>query len=204
MKRLVAMTVAILALAACATKGAKESAAAAPAPPAAAAPAPPAAPTRSTPSEAPRQPPLIALDPSLPVSSQIELLRSDVRLRKKEIVAQAMQLTEPEAAAFWPIYNDYQSARAKIFDRRLEIVKTYAASYDDMTVAGATKITNLNFALDDAIRQLQETTFKRLSKATSAQTAARWVQIDRQLEALLTLQISQNLPLMPKPVGAAD
>jgi PBP1b-binding outer membrane lipoprotein LpoB len=195
MKKSLTMIAMILALGGCAAKGPKASASAAP--------APAAAPARPTPSEAPA-PPAVAVDPNLPLSSQVELLRSDLRLMKKEIVAQAMGLSEPEAAAFWPVYNDYQTARSKIFDRRVEVIKLYAETYASMTAADATKITNTNFALDEAVRKLQESTFKRLSKATSAQTAARWVQIDRQLEAILTLQVSQNLPLMPRPVAKVN
>lgn len=191
MKKLLTILAAAWTVAACASQGQQ-------------APTPPPVPQAAAPAPAPAPPgpPVMVLDPSLPVSSQVELLRSDIRLMKKEIVAQAMDLTEAEAAAFWPVYNDYQAARARIFDRRLEMVRAYAASFSEMTDAEATRITHAEFLLDSDILKLQQATFQKLTKATSAQTAARWVQIDRQLEALFTLQIAQHLPLMPRPVAA--
>ena len=39
--------------------------------------------------------------------SDIQLLRSDVQAGKNQIIADTMQFTDTESAAFWPVYRDY-------------------------------------------------------------------------------------------------
>ena len=38
-----------------------------------------------------------------------ELLRSDVRTAKVEILTEALDLSDAEAAAFWPVYREYET-----------------------------------------------------------------------------------------------
>lgn len=44
---------------------------------------------------------------------------------KKALVKEAMQLTEKESAAFWPMYDDYEKIDIKIFKKRSEHIRRY-------------------------------------------------------------------------------
>src|SRR5262245_58648324 len=63
----------------------------------------------------------------------IELMRSDVQKEKKEIIAEAMEFTDGQAAAFWPVYNKYDFDLHKVYDERLAIMKDYAAIANNIT-----------------------------------------------------------------------
>ncbi len=51
------------------------------------------------------------------VSDQdIELLRSDIRSSKKQIIAANMKLTDAQAQKFWPVYDAYAQETTKLGD----------------------------------------------------------------------------------------
>ena len=53
------------------------------------------------------------------VSEQdIELMRSDIRSTKKQIIAANMKLTDAEAEKFWPVYDAYAQETTKLGDAR--------------------------------------------------------------------------------------
>ena len=70
----------------------------------------------------------------------MELLREKARADKKLVVATALNLTEGEAKAFWPVYNSYQSDMVTYYDRVTKFLDTFAQSYGSMTDETATKL----------------------------------------------------------------
>ena len=65
----------------------------------------------------------------------IELLRRDVRQEKAEIMGSVMLLSAQDAAKFWPIYSEYDAQLAKLNNQRIENIKEYVRSYNQMTDA---------------------------------------------------------------------
>src|SRR5579863_7805034 len=63
----------------------------------------------------------------------IQLIRKDLRSDKKVLVAANMSLTESEATKFWPVYDQYATELAKINDKKLAVIKEYAAKYDTLS-----------------------------------------------------------------------
>jgi len=63
----------------------------------------------------------------------IELLRSDVRQQKAEVLGAVMQLSAADAAKFWPIYAEYEAELTKLNDLRVANIQEYARTYDHMT-----------------------------------------------------------------------
>lgn len=133
------------------------------------------------------------------VNSFVELLRSDIRTQKVAIIAEAMQFEEPEAAAFWPVHREYENALGEILDGRLELIKEYAANYQSMTDEKAAELAMASLELEEARTDLKEVYFGRFSEALSPIRAARFLQIDNQLNMVIDLQIASQLPLISKP-----
>src|SRR3990172_6496509 len=67
------------------------------------------------------------------INSMIELLRSDIKTAKKEVITKAMQFTDEEAAAFWRVYSQYEFEATQIADDMLALIKDYANNLQDMT-----------------------------------------------------------------------
>ena len=132
---------------------------------------------------------------SLP-SRYAELQRSDIQARKVEIITEVMRFDEKEAAAFWPIYNEYAAAQAKLNDRRLANVKELLNKYDSLSEDEAKKFVERSFSMEKERTALKEQYFKKLGKVLPAQKVARFFQVENQLNLLLELQVTANLPII--------
>jgi hypothetical protein len=125
-----------------------------------------------------------------------ELLRSDVRTQKVAIIAQMMEFSEAEDAAFWPIYRDYDAEMSKLGDERVALIAEYAASYSKMTDAIAEKLGATALDLETRRQAVKARCYDRVKKALSPRTALRFLQVEHQLQLLIDLQISAALPIV--------
>ena len=57
------------------------------------------------------------------INSYIELLRSDLKTQKKEIITEVMQFTDSESDTFWKIYNGFEEDFRKLGDKRVAMIK---------------------------------------------------------------------------------
>lgn len=67
------------------------------------------------------------------LDQDIELLKSNIRSQKKQIVAANMDLTDQEAEKFWPVYNRYAADLAKIYDTKVELFQEYLETSPTMS-----------------------------------------------------------------------
>ena len=67
------------------------------------------------------------------IQAYIELMRTNVRDQKAEIMGSVMALNAADAAKFWPIYSEYDTELSKVNDLRIANIKEYAANYSQMT-----------------------------------------------------------------------
>lgn len=130
------------------------------------------------------------------VDSDIQLLRADIRNDKVKIMTDQMQLNDTESKAFWPIYNDYQHELEKLSDQRVALIKEYASNYDNMSDKEAQSLAERAFTLQKKRIDLRQQYFKKISKAVSPKSAARFAQVDDRIDLLLNLQLAANLPVI--------
>lgn len=126
----------------------------------------------------------------------LEMLRSDVRTSKIEILTDALDLPEQEAGAFWPIYREYDTEQSKLGDRRIAMVKAFAGHYGSTTNEQASAFAKDWFALQSDRLKLRQKYFDKVAKAVSPLVAARFIQVENVIGLLIDLQIAAELPLM--------
>jgi len=126
----------------------------------------------------------------------LELLRSDLRTTKVEILTEALDLSEAQAAAFWPIYREYDAELATLGDRRVSLVKRFVDQYGTMVDADAATFAKDWFTLQKDRLKLREKYFGKIAKVTSNMIAARFIQVENTLGMLIDLQIAAEAPLI--------
>jgi hypothetical protein len=130
------------------------------------------------------------------VDSYIEMLRSDVRTEKVAVITEVMAFTDAESEAFWPIYREYELELAKIFDMRLANIKDYAEHFEAIDDAKADELILNSFKIGEKRNKLQKSYFGKFKKAIGAKRAAKFMQLEHQIDLLIDLQIAANLPLV--------
>ena len=125
----------------------------------------------------------------------VELLRSDLRAQKVAVITEVMQFTEAEDAKFWPVYRQYETELAAINDDRMALVKEYALSYDALTDANADRLAMRALDLEARRQALTASYYQRFKSVLPPKTAARFLQVERQILLILDLQIAASLPI---------
>jgi len=132
------------------------------------------------------------------IDSDIQILRSNLRADKTTVMADQLRLSDSEGKAFWPIYNDYDHELSKLNDERVAILKEYIQTYDTMTDQQVQSLAAQSFALAKKRIDLRQKYFKKVSKAVSPKTAARFVQVEDRVDMLVNLQLAANVPIVQK------
>ena len=126
----------------------------------------------------------------------VELVRKDVRAEKAIILAQNIDFTKDEAVDFWPLYSEYELDLSKWYDQRLAVIKDYLNKQDILTDDQARKLAEQVFSLEQKRTDLKRTYYKKFSKVVGAKKAARFFQIENQLNAMIDLRLAAALPLI--------
>lgn len=124
----------------------------------------------------------------------VELARKDIMLQKATIVAENLPLTEAEAAEFWPIHREYEAELSKLNDRKLELVLKFISQEGQMTDEQARVLAKDVFSMEEQRTALKRKYFSKFQKAVPATKAARFFQIENQLNMVLDLRLAAALP----------
>jgi hypothetical protein len=137
-----------------------------------------------------------ASNQELNIEAYVELLRSQVRKSKSQIIGEVMQFDSTQAATFWPIYKQFEADYTKIGDRIVTLVKNYTEHYDQMTDAVADQLANQLLSIEQQRNDLKKQYYQKFKQALDAITAARFLLVENQLEKITDLQIASQLPVI--------
>jgi hypothetical protein len=143
-------------------------------------------------------PAIVQAEP-MPDDQLIELLRSDIKKDKVAIIGAAMDFSSQEAGKFWPIYEGYETELAKVGDQRVALLKDYFANFESMTDDKAKELAGKAMEIEKQRMKLKHTCFEKISSEISPIIAARFLQVENQLNLLLDLQLAEEIPLIEKP-----
>ena len=100
-------------------------------------------------------------------ADNMQILRDKIKADKKLLVATNMELTESEAKAFWPIYDQYQKELQRINQRIVKLLESYAddARSQSLTDDKAKKLIDDAAGIDQTEANLKSAYAPKLSKA---------------------------------------
>jgi len=136
------------------------------------------------------------------LESEIELLRTDLKTEKMDLVKQVVKVEGAKADAFWPLYRKYQLELDAIGDKRLALIKDYAANYTSMTDEKATTLVKQALDLQSERISLWKKYSKEFTKVLGAIDTARLLQLEHLVMALIDVQVGAELPLVTKPTAS--
>ena len=134
--------------------------------------------------------------PGADVDKLIELMRKDVRAGKADIVGKTMAFDAAQAAAFWPLYKQYETERQALGNERLAVIQDLAEHFDTLNDAKAKGLLERSFAIEDKRLALERKWKDEMLKVLPAKTVARFFQVETRLNNLINLEISSQIPLV--------
>ena len=130
--------------------------------------------------------------------ANMRILLEKVKADKKLVVAANMDLTETEGKAFWPIYDAYQKDLQALNERLGKTIVAYADAYNKkaLTDAQAKQLTDEVLTIDQDEVTLRKTYAGRLERAIPATKAARYLQLENKIRAVIRYQLAAGIPLV--------
>lgn len=125
-----------------------------------------------------------------------DALRTAVRADKKAFVASTVQLTAAEAKKFWPLYDAYQLSLDMANRRRNVVVVSLVSADKPISDLYAKNLANELIAADEAEIKARRTLHNRVMRALPAKKAARYLQLESKIRAVLAYDIAVTIPLL--------
>jgi hypothetical protein len=118
-----------------------------------------------------------------------------IQADKKAIVAKSMDLTADEAAKFWPLYETFQRELAVPQNAVTRALLDYIAAGHTLTDANAKRIVEETLVARKEEARLREKHFRQLLKVLPAHKAARYMQIENKIQAVVAYEGAKAVPL---------
>ena len=131
------------------------------------------------------------------ISNQdLDLLRKDLRAKRKQLIAANLRLTEDEAKRFWPVYDQYIKELVVINDKKFALIQNYADNLGKMTDFESLLFIRNWLDSDIATTQLRQRYVPIVAKVLDGKKTATFFQLDRRIAMMLELQVSSQMPLV--------
>ena len=127
---------------------------------------------------------------------QLNLLRQDLRSKRKQLIAANLRLTDTDAAKFWPVYDQYLAELIAINDKKFGLIQEYADNWGKLTNDQSLLFARNWLDMDIATAQLRQKYVPIVAKVLDGKKTATFFQLDRRIAMMLELQVSSQMPLV--------
>lgn len=111
------------------------------------------------------------------------------------LIGGALELTDEEAAAFWPIYKEYGEAKGELWNRRIDVVKIFLGSYQDMSPEMSRILLDQSFNIEKQMLELEMKYAKIFDDVLPPNKVTRLFQAENKLETTMNIEIAKDVPL---------
>lgn len=129
-------------------------------------------------------------------ANELEMFKTVFSVEKKAMLMDFLQLSDTEATAFWPIYEEYQKELNVLADRRIALITEYVNNYGAITAEEADAMMKESSDIIIKREKLRAKYYEKVKKATSSIRAAQFVQFERFVQTSIDNELDNNLPLI--------
>ena len=134
----------------------------------------------------------------------LNLLRQDLRSKRKQLIAANLKLTDTDASRFWPVYDQYVKESIAINDKKFGLIQEYADNWGKLTNDESLLFIRQWLDMDIATAQLRQKYVPIVAKVLDGKKAATFFQLDRRIAMMLELQVSSQMPLVQEQGQSAS
>lgn len=128
------------------------------------------------------------------LDSTIAKVRADAQADRVTIITASMDFSGKESAVFWPIYRKYEYERARLDDRRVAVIKDYAAKYPSLSDADAKSMFQEMVDCELRVADLKKSYYKKLNTVLPALTVTKFFQLEHRIDLLMDMKVESALP----------
>jgi len=119
------------------------------------------------------------------------LIQSD----RRGLVSRNMTLTPEESAKFWPLYDKFQKEIERPEQQRSRAILDFVNTGSQVTPANAQRLVEMVLNAEQDEARIRKDHFQRLLKVLPADKAARYMQIENKMRAVIAYEAARVMPL---------
>ena len=129
---------------------------------------------------------------------EVDLMQAAFGMDKKDAVAEFVTPSQTQKAAFWKLYDEYETQRKELGKQRIELLKQYADQYKTMTSEQADAWTKKAMDLQKKTDNLITNYYGKVRTATDGIVALQFYQMENYILAAIRAEILDNIPFVEK------
>ncbi len=126
----------------------------------------------------------------------IDLIRSIYGKSKKELTASFIQLDASKSDAFWKIYDEYETKRKTLGQKRIAVLEKYANTYGNATDAQIDEIMKEVQSIQEQTDKLIVQYYAKIKKDVGVKPAAQFYQLEGYLLSAVRASILDSIPFI--------
>lgn len=115
-----------------------------------------------------------------------------------DLIGGVLDMTDAEAEAFWPIYEEYAAVKGALWDERIDVIKLFLSGYDTMGPEVARGLLGASFEIDAKMVALERAFADRFDDVLPPAKVVRLFQAENKLETMMSMEIAKDIPLAKK------
>ncbi len=126
----------------------------------------------------------------------VDLIQAAFGKDKKDLVSQYMMVSAKDSAAFWKLYDEYETRRKALGKERINIIQSYADNYNNLTNAKATELGNAVIKSDENYTKLQKEYFDKFGKVVGGKNSLKLFQLELYLQNMVRVKVMNSIPFI--------
>jgi len=112
-----------------------------------------------------------------------------------DLIAGVLNLTEEEAAGFWPLYEEYKGLKATLWNERIDVIAMFLAGYETMGPEVARGLLNASFEIDGKMLALEREYADLFDDVIPLNKVVRLFQAENKLETTMMMELAKDIPI---------
>jgi hypothetical protein len=129
-------------------------------------------------------------------SEEIAMIQNTYGIEKRKLVADYMEIPQAQAVAFWSTYDRYEIERRELGRERFMLIEEYSKNYTSLTDEKADELAKGILSNNLKLEKFHQSYYSKFKKATSAKTAAQFLQLEIYLQGVIRSEIQNNIPFI--------
>lgn len=129
-------------------------------------------------------------------SDEMQMFQTMFGMAKKEIVSEFVKIDGPKNEVFWKLYDEYESNRKQLGQKRFVVLNNYVKNYSKLTAAETDEIIEDIILLSTSQDKLIARYYNKIKKEVSITAAAQFYQIEWYLQSQVRTNILESIPMI--------
>lgn len=129
-------------------------------------------------------------------SDEMQMYTKLFGMPKKDIIAEFVKIEGTKHDQFWQLYDQYESSRMQLGEKRFEVLNKYVRNYSSLTEAETDAIMRDIIELTTSQDKLIAQYYQKIKKKVGVTIAAQFYQIEWYLQSEIRTNILEHIPTL--------